>query len=207
MTQNRYPLITAIRRRPSARALVAAAVGLVAVVALAASADDNEATLVGPDNGQQEGGATGDAVGGTNGDGGDADNAGDSVSGPFAVGDTVALGDWEITVNGVQDPWTSPDGFDSGATGRYVEIDVTVVNNSDRPETVSSLLCFNLRDADGRAASDAFVVGGGTAPDGEVDPGGRISGNLYYDVPVDATGLELRFQCDFLARGSAVFTL
>ena len=183
---------------PRLRLLLAVIVGVVAVVALAASADDNEATLVEPGNGQQESGDSGN---------GQEGNGTSPAADRFAVGDMVELGDWQVTVNSVVDPWVSPEEFDVAATGRYVAVDVTVVNNSDGPETVSSLLCFELRDADGRSANSTFVLGGGSAPDGEIDPGGRLTGTLYYDVPAESTGLELRFQCDLFSRGSAVIAL
>jgi len=185
------------RRTSLRRPLLAAAVGALAVVALVASAEDNEATLVPADNGSAE--APRDEVGGN----------GDAAGGVqrFAVGDTVALGDWEVTVNSVVDPWVSPEEFDTPPAGRYLEVDVTVTNNSASPETVSSLLCFEVRDADGRSVSQELLVGGGTSPDGEVDPGGRLTGSLYYDVPEGVDDLELRFSCDLLASGSAVIAL
>lgn len=177
------------------RPIVAAVVGGLAVVALVASAEDNEATLVPANNGDVE------VTEGT-------DSGSDTPTVQrFAVGDTVALGDWEVTVNSVVDPWSSPEEFDMAPTGRYVEVDVTVTNNSNSAETVSSLLCFELRDTDGRSVSQEFVLGGGTPPDGEVDPGGRLSGNLYFDVPEGVSDLELRFSCDLFARGSAVIAL
>jgi hypothetical protein len=177
------------------RPLLAAVVGGLAVVALVASAEDNEATLVPSEGGNVE--ATGDGASDTEA----------PAAQRFAVGDTVALGDWEVTVNSVADPWMSPEEFDMAATGRYVEVDVTVVNNSTSAESVSSLVCFELRDADGRSLSQELLLGGGTSPDGEVDPGGRLSGSLYYDVPQGVDGLELRFSCDLFASGSAVIAL
>lgn len=186
------------------RPVLAAVVGLFAAVALIASAEDNEPSLVESDQGQQE---TETGNGDDNGANDGADSDGDGPTERFGVGDTVAIGDWQVRVNSVVDPWVSPEEFDTAASGRYVNVDVTVINSSDRPETVSSLACFTLRDADGRSIPSALVIGGGTAPDGEVDPGGQITGNLYYDVPDVATGLELRFQCDFFSRGSAVIAL
>lgn len=185
---------TPITRRRSAgsltRRVAALAVATVAVVALVASADDNEATMV--DNDGAEQGQAGAQEG--------------AAPQAFSVGDTVALGDWQVTVNSVVDPWVSPNEFDN-ATGRFVEVDVTVVNNSDSPAAVSSLLCFELRDASGRSADTAFVAGGRSSPDGEVDPGGVLSGNLYYDVETDASGLTMRFKCDLLSSGSATINL
>jgi len=183
------PDLTPTRSAPTKR-FAAMAVALVSVIALAASAGSNEATKVGEDaSGASESGASAP-------DGG----------GKFAVGDTVALGDWTVTVNGVTDPFTSSNQFDT-PQDRYVAVDTTVANNSDAPATVSSLLCFELRDSTGRTYNQALVVGGGATPDGEVDPGGILRGDLYYDVPAGVTGLQLRFKCDLFSSGSAVINL
>jgi len=174
----------------SMKRFAAVAVALVSIVALAASAGSNEATKVG----ESSSGAS------------ESNSESSSGTETFGVGDTVALGDWTVTVNGVTDPFTSPNQFDA-PQGRYVAVDTTVANNSDTPATVSSLLCFELRDSTGRTYNQALVAGGGAAPDGEVDPGGVLRGDLYYDVPADVTGLRLRFKCDLFSSGSAVINL
>lgn len=169
--------------------VAAVAIAVISIVALAASGGSNEATKVGE-------GASGASESGSS----------ESGGGTFNVGDTVALGDWAVTVNGVTDPFTSSNQFDT-PQGRYVGVDTTVANNSDSPATVSSLMCFELRDSTGRTYNQALVAGGGAAPDGEVDPGGVLRGDLYYDVPTDVSGLQLRFKCDLFSSGSAVINL
>lgn len=171
------------------RRIAAIAVAALGVVALAASAESNEATRV-------EDGSASSSQSESSSGGGET----------FSVGDIVALGDWAVTVNSVTDPFVSPNEFDT-PNGRYVAVDATVTNNGTSSETVSSLLCFELRDATGRTYNQSLVVGGGSPPDGEVDPGGLIRGDLHYDVPVDVTGLQLRFKCDLFSSGSAVINL
>ena len=190
MIESSSPHAIPAPRSSMPKRLAAVAVAVVSVVALAASAGSNEATKVGESSsGAAEAGPSGSGGGQT-----------------FAVGDAVALGDWTVTVNGVTDPFASPNEFDT-PQGRYVAVDATVANNSSSPATVSSLMCFELRDTTGRTYSQALVVGGGAAPDGEVDPGGVLRGDLYYDVPADVTGLQLRFKCDLFSSGSAVINL
>lgn len=174
---------------PATKRLAALAIAVVGIVALAASAGSNEATQVGEDVSAASESSSSEEGGGT-----------------FNVGDTVALGDWTVTVNGVTDPFTSSNQFDT-PQGRYVAVDTTVANNSGSPATVSSLLCFELRDSTGRSYNQALVAGGGAAPDGEVDPGGVLRGDLYYDVPTGVSGLQLRFKCDLFSTGSAVINL
>lgn len=126
----------------------------------------------------------------------------------FGVGEAVALGDWEVIVHGVTDP-VPPGEFMTPSEGnRWVGVDVEVTNNSDGPETVSSILCFELQDAENKSYN--MTIGADQAaspPDGEVDAGGSRRGTITYEVPAAATGLRLRFKCDLFSSGSAVINL
>ena len=164
----------------------------IAIVALAGSGETNQAQKVGSSSGSSSTEAR-------------ASDAGSGTQ-AFAVGDQVKLGDWTVSVNGVTDPFVSSNSFDH-ADGRFVAVDTTVTNGSTEPESVSSIVCFELRDATGQTYNQAFVSGGPSAPDGEVDPGGVLRGTLFYDVPATATGLTLRFKCDLFSSGSATINL
>ena len=64
----------------------------------------------------------------------------------FNVGDTVRLGDLEITVNGVRvsfgnDFWAPNEG------NYFIYVDVTFTNRGDQPEVLSTLLQMTLQDA------------------------------------------------------------
>lgn len=162
----------------------------IAIVALAGSGETNQAEKVGS-SGTVNGSASGGAP---------------ASSETFAVGDQVKLGDWTVVVNGVTDPYVSTNDYVT-PTGRFVGVDASVTNNGSSPATVSSLLCFDLRDATGQTYNQTVVVGGPSAPDGEVDPGGVLRGTVFYDVPIAATGLQLKFKCDLLSNGSATINL
>jgi hypothetical protein len=162
----------------------------VAVIALAASGESNEAQKVGSGSPA----VSSEAAGGGN------------AAQTFAVGDEVKLGDWTVTVNGVTDPYQSTNEFNK-PDGRFVAVDTTVKNNSGQPAQVSSLLCFELRDATGQSYNQALVIDGPASPDGEIDPGGVLRGTVFYDVPTTASGLQLRFKCDLFSSGSATINL
>ncbi len=181
-----------------------AAVAVLAIGALAASGETNQASKVGSAGTVVAASSSGGGGSGTGGAGGGSPVAPGT---PFKVGDEVKLGDWSATVQSATDPFVSTNSFDR-AKGRFVAVDLTVRNLSAQPASVSSLLCFELQDSTGRSFSEALVVGSGAkAPDGEVDPGGQRRGSIVYDVPVDATGLQLRFKCDLFSSGSAVIAL
>lgn len=180
--------------RPGRRArLVALAAVLAAGVLATASTEENTPTRV------DESGAAADA-GGSSGDAGPQE---------FAVGDVVELGDWRVQVHGVTDPVASTNEFLTPAPGnRWVAADVEVTNVGSEPQVVSSLVCFEIVDDQNRSYTLALTGDPGAAPpDGEVAAGAARRGTLTYEVPVDAAGLRLMFECDLFSTGSATIAL
>jgi hypothetical protein len=176
----------------------AIAIGLLASVA---SGETNTATKVGGDS-AKSGAAT---------KGGDSSSdSGTAAPQAFAVGDQVKLGDYVLVVNTVTDPFVSGNEFDTPDEGkRYVAVDVSVTNEGAKPETVSSMMCFDLLDTTGQKYTMALVAGAPAAPDGEVDPGQPLRGTLTYEIPqtVPSADLSLKFKCDLLSSGSATVKL
>ena len=127
----------------------------------------------------------------------------------FKVGDTVKLGSWTVKVWTVKDPVQSTNQFLTPKTGdRWVGLDAEVGNQSSKPQTVSSLLCFELDDSKNQTYNEtagADLVPG--PPDGEIAAGSSKRGNVVFEVPPDATGLSLHFKCDLFSSGSAIITL
>ncbi|MEZ5213102.1 DUF4352 domain-containing protein [Gordonia sp. (in: high G+C Gram-positive bacteria)] len=126
----------------------------------------------------------------------------------FKVGDTVKLGDWKVKVNKVTDPYVPSNEFVTPSPGnRYVLVDTEVTNDSKKSQTVSSMMCFDLRD-DSNRKHDITITGDETSSlDGEVAPGGTLRGDLAFEVPDSAKNLQLQFKCDLFGSGSAVIDL
>lgn len=188
----------------SMKSLCSLAVAALAVATLAASGEENEAKSLGFESDSPAPASSGSASGGG--------NAGKPAAPPkkknFRIGEEVALGDFSVKVNKVIDPYTSNNQFMKPKPGtRHVVVDVTVKNNSAKPASVSSLLCFDLRDGDGRTSEFAITDAPGGSVDGEVAPGSKITGNASYAVLKDAKDLKLLFKCDLLSRGSAEISL
>lgn len=178
------------------RALAVAGAITIGLLASVASGETNTATKVG-DSGKS--GASAKSGG-----------SGSKGTETFAVGDQVKLGKFVLVVNQVTDPFVSSNEFDTPEDGkRYVGVDVSVTNDGDKPESVSSLMCFDLLDATGQKYTVALVVGAPAAPDGEVDPGQPLRGTLTYEIPqtVPTADLSLKFKCDLLSNGSATVKL
>lgn len=180
-----------------------AAVGLVSLVlvvgATVASGEEEKASVV------QESGA---AESGGSADGSGSEAGGDAGAKQASVGDTVKLGDWQIKVNEVTDPVKPQNEFVTPAEGtRYVAVNATVSNKSSKAETVSSIMCFDLRDKEGQKF-ESTITGEGAQLDGEVPAGGKLKGNVTFEVPTSVKGgLELHFKCDLLSSGSAIISL
>jgi hypothetical protein len=135
-----------------------------------------------------------------------ATSAGKTAS--FKVGESVKLGDWAVTVNGVQNPFTSSNAFDEPKAGKkFVAVDISAQNNGDKSQTVSSLLCFSLVDSTGQKYDQALVVGAPAAPNGDIAPGETTRGTIVYEVPENATGLQEKFKCSLFSSGSATINL
>jgi len=124
----------------------------------------------------------------------------------LTVGQTGKTGDFEATLNAVTDPYASTNQFVQPAAGtRFVAVDVTMRNVSNDQQPVSSALSFELTDSTGQKYNETFAPGL-TAIDGLVPPNDQRRGTMVYQVPLTATGLELRVRGD-ISSGGTVFTL
>lgn len=170
---------------------------LVAVAALVASGSDDEAKKA-DDNGS------------VSDDDGGASDSGDSAPETFKVGDAVELGDWAVKVHSFTDPVeVAEDSFAKPEEGfRRVKVDAEVTNNSDEPTTVSSLICFELKDGENKTYDQTVMADSSVGSiDGEVAPGDSLRGEIAYDVPTEAQGFTFNFKCDLLSTGSAAIEL
>ena len=111
----------------------------------------------------------------------------------FAVGDTIKVGNMEVTVLGHKTH--EGGGFLTPDAGNvYYLIDVVIANKGDKAESISSMLMFDLRDGDGFSQSISFGAqsAGQSGLDGSVLPGKVIRGDLGYEIEKNTTGYELQ---------------
>ncbi len=142
-------------------------------------------------------------------DGDPSPAADDQTGGTFAVGDRVAIGNWQIEVHEVTDPYDDGNqylGPDAG--NRWVAVDVEVFNIGDQPRDVTSSFCFDLQDELNRNFDlELFADTKVDAPNGEVQPGASLRGTIVFETPDDAAGLRLNFKCQLLSTGSVTIEL
>ncbi len=132
-----------------------------------------------------------------------AEIAGETAMTTFEAGDIIEIGDLVLVVNGVTFP--TGDDFTQPDDGKkFVVVDLSITNNTDSAQAVSSLLQMELKDTTGQSYEIdimASVAAGGATPDGELAPGETIRGQVGYQVPVDAQGLIFVFDGDVFGSG------
>lgn len=122
------------------------------------------------------------------------------------VGDIVKLGDAEVTVYGFKDP------FDAGALpgkapgSRYVMVDAEVRNRSSQPQVLSAFSQFELKDSEGETYTP-IALPGQPAVGGVAEPGAARRGNVAFQVPEGAKGLQVIFNNLLFGGGTATFYL
>ena len=124
----------------------------------------------------------------------------------FKVGDVIEIGKLRFTVNGVREDEGSE--FLRPPQGkRWLVVDATIENLSDQPATISSLLMFKLSDADGYRYTVTIGPDLKGHPGGELAPGSWMRGEVAFEVPKDAGGLELIFEPNLFGFGQAIVVL
>lgn len=87
---------------------------------------------------------------------------------------------------------------------KFVAIDVTVVNDGDEPEHISSLMMFKLYGEDSYQKEDSIFVETKGNVNGELAPGRSMRGELAYEVGENETNWELVFESEIFQKGQAI---
>jgi hypothetical protein len=123
----------------------------------------------------------------------------------FKIGDSVTFNDLVITLNSVED--NKGDKFLKPAEGNiYKIVDVTLENKGTEEKTVSSVLHTSMADSDGYTYTMTITTFIKTQLDGSVPAGRKLRGQVAYEVPTDAKGLEFIFSDPF-TKGQAIWNL
>lgn len=124
----------------------------------------------------------------------------------FKVGDRVKMGDLAITVNSVKKSQGGE--FLRPQQGHvYVIVDCTIENLGNEPAGISSLVMFKLADSNGYNYAPTIAEGTKGQLDGEIGVGRMMRGEIAFEVPSEAQGLELIFEPNLFGFGQAIFKL
>jgi len=127
----------------------------------------------------------------------------------YQVGDIISMGDVIMVVLG----WDTPSGNDFSKPDegkKFIAVDLILVNQSESPISVSSMLQMKLKDATAQVYNVDFAASmaiSGNSPDGEISPGERVRGQVGFQVPEDATGLVFVFDADVWGTGKVFVAL
>ena len=161
---------------------------LVAAVAIAGTAEE-EAPTSAP-TGAEAGGATGEPA------------APDAGAAPLTVGSTDNTSGFDVTLLQFVDQWQPTNEFEAPSPGmRYIAVELDMVNTDDEVQTFSTILGLEVVDSLGQRWNPAFAGFDLPQLGGDVVPGTNIRGWQVFEVPVDATGLQLRVKGSITASG------
>ncbi len=122
----------------------------------------------------------------------------------FKVGETGSNTVWSMTLNSVKTS-AGDQIFTLGAGMTYLVVDVTVSNLSSTSQDISSMLSFRLQDSTGQAYNEAFTDIG-KAPNGTIQPGSKLRGQIVYAVPKTMHDFTLQFQGNGIDGSSGTWT-
>ena len=119
-----------------------------------------------------------------------------SPAGTHKVGDVVTLGGYQVVVNGAKISHGGQFDTPQKAGDVYLEIDVTVTNQTGKAQTFSSDLSFDVKDPSGQKYSSTFVSDAPNSPDGNIQNNDKLRGTLAYEVPPNTNPFKLEFMPD-----------
>lgn len=122
----------------------------------------------------------------------------------FRIGDIVKLGDAQVIVHAVKDPYDSGTQFARPPAGsRYVMVDAEVKNLSSDPRVLSAFSQFEMKDSKDESYDPIVLPGSLPAVGGTAPPGTARRGLVAFQVPEGSVGMRLVFNDLLYAKGSA----
>lgn len=83
--------------------------------------------------------------------------------------------------------------FQPEAGKYYLILDLEFRNNGEEEEAISSLMEMKIKDSEGREYSIALYPYETQLPEGDIRPGEKIRGQVAFEVPEGASGLQFEF--------------
>ncbi len=125
----------------------------------------------------------------------------------FKVGDQVKVGDtWVVTVNSAK--LHGPTEFDQPKSGdTYLVVDASFKNISSKEQDLSSLLQMGLKDATGQTYTETITGFASSSPDGKIEAGDILRGQLVFEVPKSQTAFTFDFEADPVSGGQTIWDI
>ena len=127
------------------------------------------------------------------------------------IGEPFLLGNFQLTMVSVQDPFPSVPLTEPAAGNRLISIEYEVVNRSTASLELSHPPGVELLDSIGAAYKSEHgrvSLSGGSGAPGQLAPDKKMDSSRLFEVPTSATGLRVVFRSDTSSGAeSAVVTL
>lgn len=127
----------------------------------------------------------------------------------YAVGETINLSNHQIMVNSVNKDFQSGNEFDKpqNTENQFVTVNITIINTG-KADLPANMYGFKLEDETGAQRNTAFISG----LDNQLEwvtlsLGGKISGNIGFEVKANSKTLKLHYSGGFLGGGEIVVNL
>ena len=124
----------------------------------------------------------------------------------FVVGDTVQIGNLELTLNSVRfDEGTEYFKPDEGE--KWLVLDCTIKNIGEETESISSMLMFDLYDSDFYSKDTEIFAETKGSLDGELSLNRTMRGEIAFGVGSSETEWEFIFEPELFSYGQAIFKI
>lgn len=111
----------------------------------------------------------------------------------YAIGETAEIDGIKITVNSTR----IDEGIIAADEGKqYFVMDISLENTRDDKFSSSSLLCYELKDADGRKVDMSVTANLNGSLDTSVEPGEKATGEIAFETATEGE-LTLKFTPGF----------
>jgi len=124
----------------------------------------------------------------------------------YKIGDVIEIKDITLTINSVSQSEGSK--FNEPDDGNiFFIVNLTIENKGDKPFNSSSMLHMGLIDAEGYEYNNVINTDAKGKVDGEIGPGRKLRGEVTFEVPKEATGLEFVYEPNVFGNGQYVIQL
>jgi len=124
----------------------------------------------------------------------------------YNIGDSIKIGDVVLTVNSVKEDSGSEYIKPSDGNVYYI-IDMTIENKGEKAYNSSTLMQMSLVDSDGYKYDITIGPKLKGSLDGEIGAGRKLRGEVAFEIPKDATGLEFVYDYKLLSNGQIIVKL
>ena len=123
----------------------------------------------------------------------------------FKVGQTVKVGNtWQLTIKKAQNDGSTTY-LEPGQV--FLIVQVKAVNISSTEQTMSSLLSWTMRDAEGNTYKTGYDTNATHSLDGKVEAGQPLQGSLTFIVDAKVHQYQLLFENNFLVQGQTIWDI